>query len=131
MCIHRPIGGCTGVCGCEWHGVGWGAAALPTACAVSAATACSAALERVLSLVGADVRAWFAQMPRPQRMLPQKRPTAALPLLAGGAGGGGDGPWGGRLVGPLSLAAARLFISLLALDGRTACNEGQAVYHHQ
>jgi DNA polymerase zeta len=32
------------------------------------------ALERVLSLVGADVRAWFAEMPRPQRMLPQKRP---------------------------------------------------------
>lgn len=43
------------------------------------------AVERVLSLVGADVRSWFAEMPRPQRTLPQKRPLAALPL--GGEGG--------------------------------------------
>ncbi|EFJ43266.1 hypothetical protein VOLCADRAFT_66026, partial [Volvox carteri f. nagariensis] len=41
------------------------------------------ALERVMSLVGADIRSWFADMPRPQRMLPQKRPAAA-----GGGGGG-------------------------------------------
>ena len=32
------------------------------------------ALERILSLVGADLRAWFAAMPRPQKLLPQKRP---------------------------------------------------------
>ncbi len=38
------------------------------------------ALERVVSLVGGDMRAWFATMPRPQRLLPQKRPAAALGL---------------------------------------------------
>ena len=38
------------------------------------------ALERVISLVGGDMRAWFATMPRPQRLLPQKRPAAALGL---------------------------------------------------
>jgi hypothetical protein len=38
------------------------------------------ALERCLSLVGADVRAWFAAMPRPTRLLPHKRPPAALAL---------------------------------------------------
>ena len=56
------------------------------------------ALERVLSLVGADVQAWFAGMPRPARMLPHKRPAASLaipqvpeeragPGVAGQAGG--------------------------------------------
>ncbi len=46
------------------------------------------ALERVLSLVGADVRAWFAAMPRSTRMLPQKRPaTLAMGVgLAAGVG---------------------------------------------
>lgn len=46
------------------------------------------ALERVLSLVGADVQAWFAAMPRPTRMAPQKRPAGslALPQQAPGAG---------------------------------------------
>lgn len=42
------------------------------------------ALERVLSLVGADVRAWYASLPRPHRLLPQKRPAAALGLQGGG-----------------------------------------------
>lgn len=28
------------------------------------------------------LQAWYADMPRPSRMLPQKRPTASLPLLA-------------------------------------------------
>lgn len=32
------------------------------------------ALERIFSLVGADLRAWFAAMPRPHKLLPQKRP---------------------------------------------------------
>ena len=32
------------------------------------------AMERVLSLMGVDIRAWFAALPRPQRLLPQKRP---------------------------------------------------------
>ena len=51
------------------------------------------ALERVLSLVGADVRAWYAGMSRPQRLLPQKRPPAALPLPrdAGPRGSGSGG----------------------------------------
>lgn len=40
------------------------------------------ALERVLSLVGADVRSWFAHMRKPTRLLPQKRPTGALALPA-------------------------------------------------
>lgn len=39
------------------------------------------ALERVLNLVGADPRAWFVGMTKPQRLLPQKRPPAALPLM--------------------------------------------------
>ena len=30
----------------------------------------------------AVLQAWFAEMPRPSRMLPQKRPTTSLPLLA-------------------------------------------------
>jgi len=47
------------------------------------------ALERVLTLVGADPRAWFVGMTKPQRLLPQKRPPAALPL--GGKGGRGAG----------------------------------------
>jgi DNA polymerase zeta len=46
------------------------------------------ALERVLSLVGADVKAWFAEMPRPARMLPQKRSAATLGL-ENSAGQGG------------------------------------------
>ncbi|KAK9829480.1 hypothetical protein WJX72_006119 [[Myrmecia] bisecta] len=42
------------------------------------------ALERVFSLMGADLRQWFAALPRPSKLLPQKRPAAALPLAAGG-----------------------------------------------
>ena len=37
-------------------------------------------VERALSLVGADVKSWFAEMPRPQRTLPQKRPQESLPI---------------------------------------------------
>lgn len=40
------------------------------------------------SQVGADVKAWFGAMPRQMRMLPQKRPLSALPLLVGGSSGG-------------------------------------------
>ena len=39
------------------------------------------ALERVLNLIGADPRAWFVGMTKPQRLLPQKRPPTALPLV--------------------------------------------------
>lgn len=57
--------------------------------------------------MGADVRAWYAAMPRPTRLLPHKRPAAALPLpanaaAAGGAaaayapGGAGPALWGGN-----------------------------------
>eukprot|EP00887_Chlorella_sp_A99_P007603 scaffold20.g7603.t1 len=47
---------------------------------------CWVAIERVLSLVGADARAWFARMPRPNRALPQKRPVEAAPApTEGGA----------------------------------------------
>lgn len=49
------------------------------------------ALERALSLVGADVRAWFAVLPRPQRLLPQKRPAASVGL-GGERGGHAGGP---------------------------------------
>ena len=38
------------------------------------------AVERILSIIGADVRHWFSSMPRPSRMLPLKRPAGALPL---------------------------------------------------
>lgn len=38
------------------------------------------ALERVLSLVGADVRSWYAQMPKSYRHMPHKRPLMSLPL---------------------------------------------------
>ena len=47
------------------------------------------ALERALSLVGADMHAWFAALPRPQRLLPQKRPAAAVGLAAPAPGGPG------------------------------------------
>ena len=43
------------------------------------------ALERIFSLVGADLRAWFAAMPRPQKLLPQKRPQGANALREGPA----------------------------------------------
>ncbi len=35
-------------------------------------------LERVLSLIGADVQAWFVSMPRPHRLLPQVRTVTPL-----------------------------------------------------
>ena len=47
------------------------------------------ALERALSLVGADMHAWFAVLPRPQRLLPQKRPAAAVGLAVQPPGGPG------------------------------------------
>ena len=43
------------------------------------------ALERIFSLVGADLRAWFAAMPRPLKLLPQKRPQGANALREGPA----------------------------------------------
>ncbi|CAD7703703.1 unnamed protein product [Ostreobium quekettii] len=46
------------------------------------------AVGRVMALVGADVAAWFARMPRPMRMMPQKRPQWALPLGAPSEGEG-------------------------------------------
>ncbi len=42
------------------------------------------ALERIFSLVGADLRAWFAAMPRPQKLLPQKRPQGANAVMQQG-----------------------------------------------
>ena len=39
-------------------------------------------LERLFNLVGADLRAWFAAMPRPSKQLPQKRPLSTLPVPA-------------------------------------------------
>jgi DNA polymerase zeta len=47
----------------------------------------------VLSLVGADVRSWYGELPKPNRLLPQKRPlhSLALPPAPGGGGGGGGG----------------------------------------
>ena len=38
------------------------------------------ALERCFSLLGADVKSWFAQMPKPSRWQPTKRPISALGL---------------------------------------------------
>lgn len=52
------------------------------------------ALERVFSLLGVDVRGWYTALPRPQRLLPQKRPAAALGL---GAGAGGRGSAAGTI----------------------------------
>ncbi len=46
------------------------------------------ALERVFSLLGVDVRGWYTALPRPQRLLPQKRPAAALGLAARGSAAG-------------------------------------------
>ena len=43
--------------------------------------------------MGADVRAWYAQLPRPHRLLPQKRPAAALGLAQ--QGGAKPGALGG------------------------------------
>ena len=55
------------------------------------------ALERVLSLVGADVHAWYAGLPRAVRMLPQKRPgiSKATFLREGGRAPpqGPGAPW--------------------------------------
>lgn len=55
--------------------------------------------------VGADVRAWFAGLPRQVRMLPQKRPAAALGLPTGPLGPM-VGASGGRAGGRAALAAA-------------------------
>ena len=38
------------------------------------------ALDRMLSLIGADVKAWYDEMPKAMRMPPQKRPAASLGL---------------------------------------------------
>ena len=38
------------------------------------------ALERCFSLLGADVKGWFVQMPKPNRWQPTKRPISALGL---------------------------------------------------
>ena len=40
------------------------------------------ALERFLSLIGADVRSWYAQVPKVFRHLPHKRPLSTLPVLS-------------------------------------------------
>jgi hypothetical protein len=74
------------------------------------------ALERVLSLVGADARSWFYHMRKPTRLLPQKRPAALLalpspPLAAAarataGAPAAGDGASAGGRSGGFGLAAA-------------------------
>lgn len=38
------------------------------------------ALDRLFSLLAVDVYSWFNNMPKPQRLLPHKRPLASLPL---------------------------------------------------
>jgi hypothetical protein len=38
------------------------------------------ALDRLFSLLAVDVYCWFNSMPKPQRLLPHKRPLASLPL---------------------------------------------------
>ncbi len=40
--------------------------------------------------IGVDVNAWFASTPRPQRLLPQKRPMTSLPLIGAQGGAGGN-----------------------------------------
>lgn len=71
------------------------------------------ALERVLSLVGADVRSWFYHMKKPTRLLPQKRPTTALalpsptaPTTAGAAAGAPVISGLARMVGGKAYVAA-------------------------
>ncbi|GMH43547.1 hypothetical protein BSKO_11469 [Bryopsis sp. KO-2023] len=49
------------------------------------------AINRLMLLVGIDVNTWFGSMPRPQRLLPQKRPNRSLPLLGGRGKGTGKG----------------------------------------
>lgn len=75
-------------------------------------------LDRVLSLMGADIKAWFAEMPRPSRMLPQKRPLTSLPLLAASnaaaaaAAAGWRGPQrGARLPGAKAATIDRYYLS--------------------
>ncbi len=61
--------------------------------------------------VGADVRAWFAAMPRVTRMRPEKRPAASLALPQQHhqqGGGGGSASNGGGLHQPLLLPAVSL-----------------------
>jgi DNA polymerase zeta len=38
------------------------------------------ALDRLFSLLGVDVSAWYTNMTKPLRLLPQKRPLASLPM---------------------------------------------------
>lgn len=40
------------------------------------------ALDRLFSLLGADVHEWFSSMSKPQRLLPHKRPLSMLPSRA-------------------------------------------------
>lgn len=65
------------------------------------------ALERVFSLVGADLRAWFAAMPRPQKLLPQKRPQEVNALRE--AAGPQPGP--SRPAAGLSATIDRYYLS--------------------
>ena len=43
------------------------------------------ALNRLFSLLGVDVFSWFNEMPKPTRLLPQKRPLASLPMAESAA----------------------------------------------
>jgi len=81
-----------------------------------------------LSLVGADVRAWYNTMAKPNRLLPQKRPlhSLALPAAAGalGSGGGGSGAAAGALAGgSRNINSFYLSQHCAACDGLTRMNE--------
>jgi hypothetical protein len=91
------------------------------------------ALERVLSLVGADVRSWFYHMKKPTRLLPQKRPTTALALPSPTAqqpAAAAVGPTAGlglvRMVGGNAFAAAAVAAAAGAGGGGVGPVAGEA-----
>jgi DNA polymerase zeta len=81
------------------------------------------AVERALALAGGEVRAWFAAMPRPHRMLPQKRPAASLPLLGGGGGGGGGRGGGAATIDTFYLSRHCAVCDGLTLRDRPLCDD--------
>lgn len=82
------------------------------------------ALHRCLSLVGADVHAWLAQLPPPPRATPAKRfaATGAVQLFGGMGGvGGGGGGGGGTTIDSFYLSRHCAVCGELTTSTRVVC----------
>jgi hypothetical protein len=67
------------------------------------------ALDRLFSLLGVDVSAWYTLMTRPLRLLPHKRPLASLPIRTSRIVGKGNSFHSARCVCPQMRSFYTLF----------------------